>query len=525
MARIISLLVLLAVILFVAALFVRVMAGFILPMFLAAILVVIFRPLHEWMVAQFRGHHKLAAGFTTAAILFIVLVPLGITLTRCALDAYIVVLRFDRASIRPRMERLRQSLWLEIDPARLAGLRGIEGALGRLEGIADPSQSSSPVILEDARDEIAALRQAAQQLLEHEGIRYDPPIQDAVAAGEEDETAGEDAAEEIADSSELRLSSGYQFMQAIDRIAELTKNSDGADNGTRINKYQFSARLADAQRQYQQLKQELLGGVIWGWLKELANPTEEQIGRTIAILLQVFRDWAGPLALGTTQTLIGLTFGLIVLVLSLYFFLADGPAMLHTVMKLSPLREEYEWELLRQFDRASRAVVLAMILSSLTQGILAGIGFFFAGLDSVFLLMMLTMALALIPFVGAGAVWLPCSLWLFFVEGRMWAGGLLAVYGFFVVSMADNIVKPLVLHGQSSLHPLLALLSVLGGVQALGPIGVVVGPMVVVFLQALMNMFNTELKRLDGRRAGDEDLTSTKEPPLMKPPLAPKTAG
>ena len=63
--------------------------------------------------------------------------------------------------------------------------------------------------------------------------------------------------------------------------------------------------------------------------------------------------------------------------------------------------------------------------------------------------------------------------------------------------MADNLIKPYVLHGQSKLHPLLALLSVLGGVQALGPIGILVGPMVVSFLQALLNILHQELRNLD----------------------------
>jgi predicted PurR-regulated permease PerM len=61
------------------------------------------------------------------------------------------------------------------------------------------------------------------------------------------------------------------------------------------------------------------------------------------------------------------------------------------------------------------------------------------------------------------------------------------------VSTVDNIIKPIVLHGQSKLHPLLALLSVLGGVGALGPIGIFVGPIAVAFLQAALTMLQTEL--------------------------------
>ena len=105
---------------------------------------------------------------------------------------------------------------------------------------------------------------------------------------------------------------------------------------------------------------------------------------------------------------------------------------------------------------------------------------------------LLTAVLALIPFVGAAAVWAPVSLWLLYQQ-EYTAAVLLIVYGVGVISLADNVIKPWVLHGQSNLHPLLALLSVLGGVQALGPIGILVGPMVVVFLQTLLNILHREL--------------------------------
>ena len=67
-----------------------------------------------------------------------------------------------------------------------------------------------------------------------------------------------------------------------------------------------------------------------------------------------------------------------------------------------------------------------------------------------------------------------------------------------MVSTVDNIIKPYVLQGQSKLHPLLALLSILGGVGALGPIGVFVGPIAVAFLQAALTMLQTELDTLSG---------------------------
>ena len=135
--------------------------------------------------------------------------------------------------------------------------------------------------------------------------------------------------------------------------------------------------------------------------------------------------------------------------------------------------------------------------TALAQGLLGALGYYLAGLEPVMLLMLITTTLALVPFVGAAAVWVPAALYLLFVQGHLGSGIFLIVYGTLVISMVDNIIKPLVLHGHSNLHPLWALLSVLGGVAALGPIGILVGPMVVAFLQTLLKILQRELSNFD----------------------------
>jgi len=227
--------------------------------------------------------------------------------------------------------------------------------------------------------------------------------------------------------------------------------------------------------------------------------TVEQVENEVFKRLQ---EWTAPMLVVTGQYAIKLVIGLCIMIIALYYFLLDGPSMVSTIMRLSPLDDRYESQLIEEFDRTSRAVVLASVVSALVQGILAGIGYYFAGLDFVFLLTMLTMLLAMVPFVGAAAVWVPCCLWLFWYDHTT-AAVLLALYGALVVSVADNVIKPVILHGRSNLHPLLALLSVLGGVKALGPIGIFVGPMAVTFLYALLVMLHKELDRL-GEKPSDE---------------------
>jgi predicted PurR-regulated permease PerM len=165
-------------------------------------------------------------------------------------------------------------------------------------------------------------------------------------------------------------------------------------------------------------------------------------------------------------------------------------------MQLSPLDDRYELELFERFNNISRSVVMAVLLSAFVQGLLAGVGYYLADIPVVFALTALTMLLAVVPFLGAASVWVPTAAWLYFAEGRTTAAILLALYGAGVVSAIDNVIKPWVLHGQSKLHPLLGLLSVLGGVAALGPIGILVGPMAVAFLQALLGMLRREIDEL-----------------------------
>lgn len=137
---------------------------------------------------------------------------------------------------------------------------------------------------------------------------------------------------------------------------------------------------------------------------------------------------------------------------------------------------------------------------------LAGLGLWLAGFSSVFLMMVAAMLLSMVPFVGPPAVWVPAVLWLYFYEGRTGAAIALAIYGAVIISTVDNIIKPAVLHGRSNLHPLLALLSVLGGVQAMGPIGIFIGPMAVAFLQTLLNLVHDEWEAMKAKDAARLDV-------------------
>jgi predicted PurR-regulated permease PerM len=262
------------------------------------------------------------------------------------------------------------------------------------------------------------------------------------------------------------------------------------------------------------------------WVHEKAYQLRDEIrarfsysvdNETVDSIIKSVESTVGAKVISGVQSAIGVLIGLVIMVIALYYFLADGPAMIRTAMYLSPLESRYEQELLNRFGDVSRAVVVATLLSAVVQGTLAGVGYFFAlpATAPIFLLTAVTMVTSLVPFVGAAAVWICVCVWVFFyaphlvdgqtVYGHPLAAILLAIYCTIVVSGIDNVIKPLILHGQSKLHPLLALLSILGGVQVLGPVGILVGPMLVSFLQALLIMLRKELDSFGAGKGGAGD--------------------
>lgn len=460
MSRLVSFVVLAAILAVIATLFYRVMAGFLLPLFLAAVLVIMFRPLHAWYLARCGKRARLAAGLTTLTILLIVLAPSALLVARAASEMVALVSLFDTRAAHRKLDKLRQRLGLNLPPEEVRTL------------MADLDRNLREWLTErptkpQATAEAKTLLQKANRLqaILHRQLDGSPA----------DLRAREQALRELQD--------------ALKALA-----------ATQPNEPQWSAELTRARAAYVELEAQVLGGALQRWLRAQANPTPEER----ASLMERLQAWAGPLALRTPQVIGGwlaaLLFGGIVMIVALYYFLADGPAMLEGVMNLVPLDRRYQAQLLEQFDTVSRAVVVATLLAAVLQGALAGIGYYMVGFQSVFFLTMLTALCALIPFVGAPAVYVSCSAWLLLVEERIWAAVGLLLYGMAVVSSSDNVVKPWVLKGRSNLHPLLALLSVLGGVKALGPIGILVGPLVVSLLQVLLVMLRTELATIGEQR-------------------------
>ena len=131
----------------------------------------------------------------------------------------------------------------------------------------------------------------------------------------------------------------------------------------------------------------------------------------------------------------------------------------------------------------TKAVVYGLVLTALAQGVLAGLGYWVAGVNAPVLLAALTALIALIPF-GTPFVWGSIGVWLL-LNGQTAAGFGLLLWGALVVSWVDNLVRPMVISGASRVPFLLVMFGVLGGVAAFGLIGLFVGPVILAVMMAV----------------------------------------
>ena len=479
-SRYISLGLLIAIILIFVFLFYEVMAQFLVPLFLAALLVVVFRPLHRWILAKCGGRETLGALATTTAIMLAVLVPICLLLVLAAAEGRAAFRQFNTAQIYDGVQKIRTTLKLDLPkPVQIIETE-LEQAQNEI-GLGPSQRIQHDRLLGD-------VYQSAKQISDENSLPWNElPAPSQHAEGEQTlDTPWEKFAKSVFDARAKHAS--MEWKPSESETEKITQDKA-------LLEYQML--LNNASEQFSEFRPQLLGGKTKAAVVDLVNPSSADTKKYIEDGTKFLQDNLVGFSRTGASFLGSMLLGTAIMTIGLYFFLLDGPRMLESFMGLSPIDDEHEKELAEEFARVSRAVVVATLLSALVQGLLAGIGFYFVGLKSIFLLTVLSAVLAMVPFVGAAAVWVPCSLYLFFFDNNLTAAIGLAVYGVAVISMADNLIKPYVLHGQSNLHPLLALLSVLGGVATLGPIGILIGPMVVAFLQTLLKILQREMRDLD----------------------------
>jgi predicted PurR-regulated permease PerM len=223
----------------------------------------------------------------------------------------------------------------------------------------------------------------------------------------------------------------------------------------------------------------------------------DQQGAALMVSIKPYLGQVGNWLLARSAQIGG---GILELTLSLvfvFFFYRDGPRLavfVHRLLeRLIGERAGYYIELVAG---TVQRVVNGVIGTAAAQALLALIGFLIAGVPGALVLGIATFLLSLIP-MGPPLVWIPATAWLAW-KGDYTYAVFLGVWGTFIISGVDNVLKPYLISRGGNLPLVIVLLGVFGGLIAFGFIGLFIGPTLLAVAYSLLTDWSTT--QAQGRR-------------------------
>jgi predicted PurR-regulated permease PerM len=227
----------------------------------------------------------------------------------------------------------------------------------------------------------------------------------------------------------------------------------------------------------------------------VVGPAIEWLQESVGVSLAQIQAWAVEGARTVLRTLaslgqkavlgaLGTVVGFVLMIFILFFAIRDGRAMFATLRELIPMSRDERARLFAHLASVTRAMVYGTGVTAVVQGALIAIGFAVVGLPSPIVFGVLAALLALVPMAGTPVVWVPAVLVLA-VQERWYAAIFLLIWGALVATI-DNVLRPMLVSGRAQVGTLTVFIGVLGGVSAFGPIGVILGPLVLALIIALI---------------------------------------
>jgi len=222
-------------------------------------------------------------------------------------------------------------------------------------------------------------------------------------------------------------------------------------------------------------------------LKEITRATTNAvIGKGSAFLLNLPR----------------LAVNLFVVFFTLFYFLKDGESLLKRLHNYLQLQQKNYALIQERVKENVHAIVYGFLLIAMIQGIFGALGFFLFGIPSPLFWGVIMAFFALIPAIGTGVIWVPASL-ILILDGvfqdstsLILKGVGLLVYSFIFVGSVDNLLRPKIIGDKAKVHVAIIMLGIFGGILLIGPLGVIIGPLVLSLTTEIMKVY------LAGRKSG-----------------------
>jgi predicted PurR-regulated permease PerM len=184
----------------------------------------------------------------------------------------------------------------------------------------------------------------------------------------------------------------------------------------------------------------------------------------------------------------GLNF--IFMIFTAFVLFRDGPAVLSKVKDYMPFKDHQKERLASQIKDIVVSTVYGGVLVAVIQGTLGGIAYFLLGIGSPVLWGVAMSVMSFVPILGTFIIWGPTAAYLV-VQGSYMKGAGLLLFGVLVISMVDNVLKPLIIGSRTKMPAIVILFSVLGGIKLFGILGLVLGPLITAIFISVFDIFRS----------------------------------
>ena len=228
------------------------------------------------------------------------------------------------------------------------------------------------------------------------------------------------------------------------------------------------------------------------------DPAQLSPERLVLPLVREVPGWVARNGAQIVGGVAGLILGFFLVLLSAYFFYVEGESILEELAYLSPLPAATD----REFGATVKDVIDATfrghVITGLAQGLVTMAGLLIARVPAAFFWGSVATVLSLLPMVGAALIWVPAAIYLFIAaamgKAPYWQPIFLTIWGVLVVSTIDNLIRPWAMRGRSQLPAIPLLFAVLGGLQAFGFVGLVLGPLVFALLMSIVDIYKRSFR-------------------------------
>jgi predicted PurR-regulated permease PerM len=237
------------------------------------------------------------------------------------------------------------------------------------------------------------------------------------------------------------------------------------------------------------------------WIRRIApafDPATLSPQRMLLPAVQKIPGWVARNGGTLLGGIAGMVLGFALVLLSMFFFYVEGESIIEQLSVLSPLPKQYDREFAARFKDVIDATFRGQLFTALAQGVATGVGLAIARVPGAAFWAAVAALLSLVPMVGAAAVWVPAAIYLSIAASMgsrpWWEAIFLIAWGVLIVSTVDNVVRPWAMKGKAQLPAIPLLFAVLGGMQAFGFVGLVIGPLVFSLLMSIIEIYKRSFK-------------------------------